>query len=50
METTVLGILVASKNIKMLTYEIICFVSLGRRTEHITVTYVHQKWQRIRLD
>jgi len=46
-ETTVLGILVASENVKMLTYEIICFVSLGRKTEAINVTYVCQKWQRI---
>ena len=47
METNVLGILAASKNIQILTYEIICFVSLGRRTEAIYVIYVHQKWQRI---
>jgi hypothetical protein len=44
METNVLGILVTSKNIQILTYEIICFVSLGRRTEAFNVTYVHQKW------
>jgi len=47
METNVLGILAASKNIKLLTYEIICFVSLGRRTEATNVAYVHQEWQRM---
>jgi len=47
METNVLGVLAASKNIKILAHEIICFVSVGRRTEATNVTYVHQKWQRM---